>query len=52
MNWWIKIPVIFLTSVLNSLSVLGGFGSFGGDSYGGTYGNYGGSYAQVDWWGN
>ncbi|XP_026126814.1 putative ATP-dependent RNA helicase an3 isoform X10 [Carassius auratus] len=30
----------------------GGFGSFGGDSYGGNYGNYGGSYAQVDWWGN
>ncbi|KAF4108928.1 DEAD-box helicase 3 X-linked a isoform X6 [Onychostoma macrolepis] len=30
----------------------GGFGSFGGDSYGGTYGNYGGNYAQVDWWGN
>lgn len=31
---------------------VGGFGSFGGDSYGGNYGNYGGSYAQVDWWGN
>ncbi|XP_021334405.1 DEAD-box helicase 3 X-linked a isoform X5 [Danio rerio] len=30
----------------------GGFGSFGGDSYGGTYGNYGGNYTQVDWWGN
>uniref|UniRef100_A0A673LQ66 RNA helicase n=1 Tax=Sinocyclocheilus rhinocerous TaxID=307959 RepID=A0A673LQ66_9TELE len=37
---------------LNLLSILGGFGSFGGDSYGGNYGNYGGNYAQVDWWGN
>uniref|UniRef100_A0A672SE43 RNA helicase n=1 Tax=Sinocyclocheilus grahami TaxID=75366 RepID=A0A672SE43_SINGR len=32
--------------------ITGGFGSFGGDSYGGNYGNYGGNYAQVDWWGN
>ncbi|XP_046700656.1 DEAD-box helicase 3 X-linked a isoform X4 [Silurus meridionalis] len=30
----------------------GGFGNFVSDGYGGSYGNYGGSYTQVDWWGN
>ncbi|XP_056610454.1 DEAD-box helicase 3 X-linked a isoform X2 [Triplophysa dalaica] len=30
----------------------GGFGSFGNDTFGGNYANYGGNYAQVDWWGN
>lgn len=32
--------------------VSGGFGNFVSDGYGGSYGNYGGSYTQVDWWGN
>ncbi|XP_028847788.1 DEAD-box helicase 3 X-linked a isoform X8 [Denticeps clupeoides] len=30
-----------------------GFGSFGNDGYSGNYGgSYGGTYTQVDWWGN
>lgn len=32
--------------------VSGGFGNFVSDGYGGSYGNFGGSYTQVDWWGN
>uniref|UniRef100_A0A8B9LCQ1 RNA helicase n=1 Tax=Astyanax mexicanus TaxID=7994 RepID=A0A8B9LCQ1_ASTMX len=29
-----------------------GFGNFVSDGYSGSYGNYGGNYTQVDWWGN
>lgn len=49
---WDICCIFELLKAVLKLSVLGGFGSFGGDSYGGNYGNYGGNFAQVDWWGN
>lgn len=42
----------FFFLCFNFSLVSGGFGSFVSDGYGGSYGNYGGSYTQVDWWGN
>lgn len=44
--------LLILKSILTLVSNLGGFGSFGNDTFGGNYANYGGNYAQVDWWGN